>query len=216
MVWLNNVNGADIVERRYFEDCLIRFHKKLIGVVMGSAYGGSLEEMGKAWKDRGFVYGYDVFEATHPKHLAVNVTDQEATCMEHWYQKDVYGTAGLSYDYQRGQLDSQGLFNVTLVKGEVKTNSCRDLPYIDYAFLDMDILQSMDNGYKAVKDKIVKGGYLLLHDVTGNFVSLAKWYNDIKESGEWDVVEEVPASLIVVLKKRGKPRTKRTRATKDK
>lgn len=202
MIWLNNVNGADLIESKYAQKALEEFEKP-IGAVMGSAYGGSLEHIGKMWKEKGgVIMGFDVFEETHPKHLSEDQSDHEATCMEHWYQDHIFGTKKLSYDYQRQQLDDQGLSNVILVKGEVQPESCKDTPYLNYVFLDMDILLSMDNGYRAVKDKIVPGGYLLMHDVTGNLKKLIPWFNEILESGLWEEVERVEESLVVVLKRR--------------
>lgn len=187
---LNEVNGADKLCTKYEKACLEEFSGELIGVVMGIAYGGDVERIARdVWGERGKVYGYDVFEATHPKHLAEDPNDFDATCMDHWYQ--VYGVDHLSYDYQRTELDRQGLTNAFLIKGEVSPDSCKDLPYINYAFLDMDMVKSMAYGYQAVREKIVPGGYLLLHDVYQNIPQLGRWYEyDVKNSGLWDVIEE--------------------------
>lgn len=201
LVWLNKHNGADKIEAEYMQKCLDEFEGTLYGVVMGSAYGGALEYMGKLWKGRGEVYGFDTFEDKHPEKLAVSTGDREARCMDHWYKSDIYGTDGLAYDYQRGVLDSAGLDNVHLIKGLVSEESCKDLPHINYAFLDMDILVSMHTGYKAVRDLLVPGGYLLLHDVTikGNLPLLYDWYHqEIRD--KYEVVYESPNTHLAVLK----------------
>lgn len=197
---LNVVNGADKLCEKYEKACLKEFEEELIGVIMGIAYGGDVERIARdVWGSRGKVYGYDVFEATHPKHLAEDRNDFDATCMDHWYM--TYGTEELAYTYQRNELDRQGLTNAFLIKGEVSPESCKDLPYINYAFLDMDIVKSMAYGYQAVREKIVPGGYLLLHDVYQNIPQLGRWYeDDVKNSGLWEVVEE--ACLTGVLRRK--------------
>lgn len=197
---LNIVNGAHEVCKTYEQKCLDDFDGKLFGVIMGIAYGGDVERAAKIWRDRGTIYGYDVFEDLHPKHLSDDQNDFDATCMDGWY-KD-YGTKELEYSYQVEELKRLGIDNAFLIKGEVDVNSCKDIPYINYAFLDMDLIVSMVNGYNAVKDKIVKGGYLLLHDVVGSALpKLKHWYsNKVKTDSMWEVVLE--ENLIAVLKKR--------------
>lgn len=198
MICLNEQNGADKICAKYEKKCLTEFEGPLYAVVMGIAYGGDVERIARdTWGNRGKVYGFDTFESLHPRHLAEDVQSFEATCMDHWYL--YYGTDQLTYEYQRKQLDDQGLTNATLVKGEVNKDSCKDIPYLNYAFLDMDILASMQAGYAAVADKIVKGGYLLMHDVVNNIPSLMEWYQkDIKP--HWQVMEE--GCLTGVLRKK--------------
>jgi hypothetical protein len=205
MIWLNEVNGADKVCAEYHQKLLEEFPEEhLTGVIMGSAYGGEVEEIAKLWKDRGTIYGYDVFEELHPKHLAEDKDGFDATCMDHWYQESVHGTEKMAYDYQRKQLDDQGLTNAILVKGEVHPESCKDLKEIHYAFLDMDIPFSMRQGYAAVKDKIKTGGYLFLHD-TQNIPGLTEWFkNDVllKDWDMWKQVEWYDRELLVKLKRK--------------
>lgn len=198
MICLNEQNGADKICAKYEKKCLVEFEGPLYAAVMGIAYGGDVERIARdIWGNRGKVYGFDTFESLHPRHLAEDVQSFEATCMDHWYL--YYGTDQLTYEYQRKQLDDQGLTNAILVKGEVNKDSCKDIPYLNYAFLDMDILASMQAGYAAVADKIVKGGYLLMHDVVNNIPSLMEWYQkDIKL--HWQVMEE--GCLTGVLRKK--------------
>jgi len=155
---LNEDNGAHLVILDHVKKCLKEFDEPLTAVLMGIAYGGEVEAIAKLWGKRGKVYGYDTFEDLHPRHLAT--TDFEAICMNNWYRD--CGTEKLSIEYQRKALEK--LSNTTLIKGEVHKDSCKDIPKIHLAFLDMDILKSMKEGYAAVKDKIVPGGYLFLHD----------------------------------------------------
>jgi len=206
LVWLNTLNGADQVETECFTKCLEDFEGPLNGAIMGMAYGGSVEAMGIAWKGRGKVYGFDTFEDLHPKQLSKDQASFEATAMDYWYGNDVYGTASLAYDYIRGELDKQGLDNVILVKGLINANSLKDVPYLNYAILDLDILKSMKMGYELVKDKIVKGGYLLLHDVipSNHMPTLNDLYlNTILEDpkNNWEIVKEQVQSFIVALRK---------------
>lgn len=162
LTWLNTHNGADKVSEMYIRRMLREYKDDLYGVIMGVAYGGDVEAVAKIWKDSGHVWGYDTFESLHPKHLAVNMKDDEATCMDFWYE--TMGTEKLSLEYQRGVLHKLNLNNAHLVKGEVTVQSCEKLPVIHYAFLDMDMIKSTQIGWKAIKDKIIKGGFVLFHD----------------------------------------------------
>lgn len=209
LIWLNECNGADKVEREYFGRTLATFHNDypLYGVVMGVAYGGSLQAMGKEWKNKGHIYGYDTFEDLHPKHLIKDQEDREATCMDHWYQDNINGTEGLSKQAVRDGLDAHHIENVTLVKGEVHKDSCKILPGIHYAFLDMDLLPSMKTGYQAVKDKIVKGGYLLMHDVVAknNLPRLHEWFFEdviLKDWDMWQILDIQQKGHIAALQKK--------------
>jgi hypothetical protein len=202
--WLNKHNGAAQICYELHKRIMQEFEGKLYGVVMGSAYGGELEALGTLWKDRGVVYGMDTF-TTHPEHLAVDTQSDEARCMDHWYRDDIYGKEALQYDYQRQILDEQGLDNVILVKGEVNKDSCKDIPEIHYALIDMDMIVSMKNGYSALEGKIVKGGYLCLHDVLpdnhlGGYI-YNWWYDEVLPKGEWKIVEEIPASHLGIYRK---------------
>lgn len=196
---LNDVNGAHIVCEKFELQCLKDFPEgKLYAAIMGLAYGGDVERIIRNWGERGEVWGYDTFIG-HPKHLAQDQNAFEATCMEHWYR--TIGTDALSYEYQRKVLDSLGFTNAHLIKGEVQKDSCKDIPYLNYAFLDMDIIASMQTGYEAVKDKLVEGGYLLLHDVN-NIQTLIQWYTtEVRTDPMWEILVEYD-SLTAVLRKK--------------
>ena len=203
---LNYANGAHEVVLTYAQKCLLQFQGQLNGVIMGSAYGGEVETMAKLWKGRGKAYGYDVFEAEHPKHLAVKDEGFAVDCMDLWYEK--LGTERLAYDFQRKILDEEGLDNAILVKGEVHKDSCKDIPYINLAFLDMDFIVSMKTGYEAVVDKIVEDGYLFIHDAFPyKGCSLPKIHNwvfqDLLRTDVWAVEGIWPKSLLVGLRKKG-------------
>lgn len=203
LIWLNNCNGADGIASSYHEKVMNNFEGELYGAVLGSAYGGELEAMAKMWGNRGHVYGFDVFEALHPKHLSDDVNAFDATCMDHWYQESVFGTAKMSQEYQQSQLNEMGLNNVTLIKGEVHKDSCKDIHKLHYAFLDMDIPLSMKNGYLAVKNKIVPGGYLLLHD-TQNIDGVGEWYRREVigvDKAMWGEPAEFNSSYLIALER---------------
>lgn len=154
-------------------------------VIMGIAYGGEVEAIAKYLKINnlpGKVYGFDTFEDLHPKHLAKDKNNFEATCMDGWYASPEFGTQPLAYEYQRKVLDDQGLDNAILIKGEVAADSCKKIGPIHYAFLDMDMISSMRTGFEAVSDKIISGGYVMLHDV------LPKGHLDYLYNWCWDEV----------------------------
>lgn len=195
---LNVLNGAEQICLDYCQS-LANNGEDLIGVEMGISWGGGVEKIGQMWKGKGVVYGYDTFRG-HPKQLATSSEAHEATCMDYWYE--TMPVDELSYEYQRSELDRQGLGNVILVKGLINKNSCKKIPYINYALLDLDMIKSMDIGYKAVKDKIVKGGCLFLHDVVGHFrlPELHEWYLSQVLKDKWEVTE-YPESYLACLKK---------------
>ena len=190
---LNKIaNSAQETLLEYCQNLLVEVDTPLIGAEFGSAYGGGVESIGKLWKDRGIVYGFDTF-AGHPKQLAVDLQSWEANCMNGWYEK--YPCDELSYGYQRAELDRQGLDNVILKKGLINKNSCMGIPYLNYALLDLDILASMKTGYELVKDRITKGGYLFFHDVVpdDHLPLLNKWFlNEVMPSGLWEIIGEWP------------------------
>lgn len=197
---INNVNGADRLLRKYLEK-LQKIETPVV-VMMGIAYGGDVQ-MGAEVLPNGKIYGYDTFEDGHPRHLAARPDDFEASCMEHWYQ--TLGTKGLSLDWQRQQLEEMGLSNATLIKGEVDKSSCYLLKKIDLAWLDMDLLVSMENGFHAVESKIVKGGYLITHDVDpkGHIAGLHElFYDKLIDPKKWKLIEKVDVSFFTVWQKK--------------
>ncbi len=184
--------------------------EQLVGVEMGVAYGGGIEALAKVWKERGIVYGYDTFVG-HPIYITPDQSSTEATCMR--YVERQQGKEKMNIDYIRRELEDQGLDNVRLIQGLVHPDSCADLEKIHYAMLDMDMLESMGAGYEAVKDKIVPGGYLLLHDVDC-FPRLNSWYNEtVKTDPRWIVISE---DKIVILERASAEATKPAEATEPK
>lgn len=174
-------NGDDRFFLKYCDKVKAEFVKDLIGVEMGSAYGGNVEAIARLWQGIGDIYGYDTFTG-HPKQIANNPEDFEATCMNYWYKEDVCGTANLSLEYQQGVMAKLGIDNAHFVKGLINKDSCRDLPRIHVAFLDLDLVNSMRPAFEAVADKIVLGGYLLMHDVVNQGSSLQEledWYKNV-------------------------------------
>jgi len=205
LVWLNKINGADKIVYEYCERIKTLPVPHLYGAILGSAYGGELEAIGKLWKDRGTVYGFDTFEG-HPKPLVEYHTNVEVTCMDKWYRDDVYGMEKLSTEYQQGVLDKLGLDNVKLRKGLVTPDSCQEIPELHYAFLDMDIYESMRDGYLAVRDKIVPGFCLFIHDATPptHIPRVSKWLMDevMGDDGHmWTITGEWVSAFLVCLQR---------------
>jgi hypothetical protein len=136
--------------------------EKLYGAEIGIAFGGGVESLCKIWGDRGFAYGLDTF-CGHPKHLSDDVNSFEAVCMDGWYVD--YGTDKITYEYIDEGLKSEGLTNYKLIKGEVHEKSLDGVEKLHYVLLDLDMIKPMKIAYEAIKDKMVKGGYICLHDV---------------------------------------------------
>lgn len=175
--------------------------QKIVIVEMGVAYGGEIEEIGRRLGAAGEVWGYDTFEG-QPKQLAESGQALEAWCMDSWYAK--LGRDKLTYEYIRGELDRQGLSNVHLIKGLVHPQSCADLPRIHCAILDLDIPASMEAGWQVVRDRVIPGGYVLIHDVfDGGIPNLNRWYHDgpRKDPG-FEVHDESHAGTLAILRKR--------------
>lgn len=196
---LNTVNGADLLLEKYLQK-LVDIKKPKV-VMQGIAYGGDVE-MAARILPHGLIFGYDTFENGHPKHLAKNVDDFEASCMDSWYQS--LGMSKLDYVYQKKVLEELEVNNVTLIKGEVNKDSCDFIKKIDLAWLDMDLLVSMRNGFDSVKDKIKSGGYLITHDVDpkGHIAGLHELFYDELIDDTWTLVESVPNSFFTVWTKK--------------
>lgn len=209
MINLNKQNGADIILYKVANFVLDKFEKDIIGAEFGIAWAGGIEEIGKIWKDKGIIYGFDTFEGL-PKEESLRDKDCNysldsfgATCMDDWYKS--FGYDCLTLEYIQSELDKQGLNNVKLVKGLINENSNIDyIPYLNYVLLDLDIPICMKNVYKLVKDKIVKGGYLCLHDVVpkGHINGLNEWYQEILKTKEYEIIMEVSESYLTVLRKK--------------
>jgi hypothetical protein len=212
MIELNDTNGASGVTQHYANRVMHEFAGPLAGAEFGVAYGGGVERIGKLWKNRGVVYGFDTFEG-HPKQIgeicpfssmAGGRSSFAATCMDNWYKPEHYGVEAITDKYIQAELDRQGLDNVKLVKGLVTADTdVSFLPELHYCLLDLDFPLSMLEAYRLVADKIVKGGYLLLHDVVPRGHILGCWevYQRMLEEGKFMIVEEREDCLLAVLKR---------------
>lgn len=210
---LNDVNGASKLTHEYAAKCLTEFSGDLCGVEMGIAYGGGIRAIGKLWGNRGTVYGFDTFEG-HPKQIAEicefskkDKTLHAANCMDPWYDnKNEYGTDRIKYDFIRSELDKENLTNVKLVKGLVteKTDVSFLPNKIHYALIDLDFPISQWDGYNLLKNRIIKGGYLCLHDMipAGHIYGNYEYYQKMLSEKLFDVVIEDNSSLLVVLRKK--------------
>jgi Macrocin-O-methyltransferase (TylF) len=199
---LNAMNGADKIIYKRAEIIKDRFQTPIFGL-LGTAYGGEGEHIGKMCKQEGgLVFMFDTFTG-HPRQISYSDKSHEAYCMQPQY--DMYGTEELDYDYQRKELDRQGLDNVRLVKGLINDDSFRDIGvnHLHFAFLDLDFLNAMALGLTLVQPLLVKGGYLAMHDVVPRTHIFGLWglYQEIMASGQYRVVDEVITSYLVVLEK---------------
>lgn len=205
---LNDTNGASYILLGVASKTLEIFEKNLIGIEMGIAYGGGVESIGKIWKDKGTIYGFDTFEG-HPKEVALKDPDCgfskdafAATCMDEWYT--MFDNNELTLEYQQNELDKQGLDNVKLVKGLIDEKTNLDyIPYLNYVLLDLDFSLAMQNAYKIIESKLVEKSFLCLHDVLpkGHIIGLNEWYQNLIKLGKYKVVGEYPVSYLSILQK---------------
>ena len=199
--FLNAGNNTGIYEAQILQYLVGKFKEKLTILVVGSAYGGEVEFIAKLLYGRCNVYGYDTFIG-HPKDLADDPTSLEATCMQVWY--DAFGMKGIEYDYQRKLLDEQELFNAHLIKGRVNEHSFDDIKKAHFVMLDMDLIKPTRVAYHAIKDKIVKGGFLFFHDalpidhlpLIHQFV-----YDEVLKDKRWNIVKEDNEANLTVLRR---------------
>jgi len=210
LINLNDTNGAAPELLAVAQIVRAEWKKDIIGAEFGIAYGGGVEGIGLLWKGVGTIHGYDTFEG-HPDYLAASDPDLRngtsnfaARCMDYWYQDNVYGTANLSYEYQRSELDKQGLDNVILHKGLVTPQTdVSDLPYLNYAFLDLDIPMCMKDAYHLIKDKLLVNAFLCLHDVVpkSHIEGLNEWYEEIKSRDGFVVHKDLGGNMLAILRK---------------
>ena len=212
MKHLNDTNGASAHTLRIAEKLLQEFPETLTGAEFGVAYGGGVEAIGKLWQNRGIIYGFDTFEG-HPEEIAeiCEITKQNggkdsfaARCMDGWYQSSEYGLEAIKIDYIQNELDKQGLDNVKLVKGLITDKTKLPFKQLHYCFIDLDYPLSQIHAYELVKNIIVKGGYLLMHDMIpkGHIAGNYEYYQQIVNEGLFEVVKEVHESYLVILKKK--------------
>jgi hypothetical protein len=212
LYWINNVNAADYLILGIAGMVRKKFKKDIIGCEMGTALGGGPEAIGKLWKNIGEIHAFDIFEYMgHPEFLDDDPKSHARRCMDRWFDNRYAGNERIpfitpemwTYEYQRKVLDGQGLTNVVLHKGLINENSLKDIPYLNYALLDMDLVSSMTLGFDLVKDKIVKGGYLALHDVIpkDHIVGLYELYQNILNTGDYKIIIKSDVSYLVVLEK---------------
>jgi hypothetical protein len=204
LISLNEFNGADLYIMKEVGELAINPPHPLIGCIFGSAYGGEVEKIAELWGNKGTIYGFDTFEG-HPKFLSKhphpNSFDKD--CMDYWYEQ--YGMEALKLEYQYDRLyNVRGFRNFELRKGLISKDSTKDLPYIDFAILDLDILESMLEAYEAIKGKYVLDNKLYLHDVypPKHIERLHEWYiNDVLGRDKWEKVEEISGRFLAIVKK---------------
>lgn len=194
--WLNAANDTGKYQKEICLKLLTDFpNDELIGLEIGCAYGGGVEHLAYIWKGRGKVYGYDTFEG-HPDDLADDIESEEARCMDLWYNsgRPFFSRDKLTYEYQRMILNMEKLDNATLVKGRINEHSFDDIEKAHFAIIDLDLIKPTKIAYYAIKDKIVKGGYLFMHDTLPpdhlpmiyDFV-----YNEVVKDKRWQIIAEI-------------------------
>lgn len=201
--WLNSGNDTGKHQIETIKKILKDFDEEITTLEVGSPYGGAVEVMATMIKGRGTAYGYDTFEG-HPKFLADDPTSMEAVCMDPWYHETMLGREGLDYEFQKKVLKELGLTNAILKKGLVDEHSFDDIEKIHFAMLDMDLVKPTIVAYHAIKDKVVKGGYLFFHDALpeDHLPLINKFvYEEVIPSGMWKPVIEDGRAYLVGLKR---------------
>jgi len=200
--WMNIGNFGAYIQMAYLEKIKDRFKKNIIALEIGSAYGGAVEMMAKSLKGKGKAYGYDTFEG-HPEDLSDSPKSSEARAMDIWYDK--FGKEKLGYDYQRRVLDNQGLGNAILVKGRVNKHSFDDIEKAHLIMFDMDLIKPTIVAYNALKNKIVRGGYLFFHDALppNHLPLICKFvYDEVLKDKTLEVDREFISSHLTILEKK--------------
>lgn len=202
--WLNSGNETGIIQLMVMENLIAKFpNEEIIGLEIGSAYGGGVEAMAKLLKGHGKYYGYDTFVG-HPRDLAMDDNDLEAYCMDMWYEDPRFGTEKLSYEYQRRRLDEQGLDNAILVKGRVNEHSFDDIEKAHFVIIDLDMIKPTKIAYEAIKDKVVVGGYLFMHDALPEDhlpIINVLVYKQILAENRWKIIAESPLGNLTALER---------------
>ncbi len=219
MISLNALNGAETHTLEVARKLLYRnddplAEDPLCGVEMGVAFGGGVEALGKLWKGRGVVWGFDTFTGHPQEEIALKDPAAEggldsiaARCMDQWYLSadKAFAKENTTFGLIRSQLNEQGLYNVVLVPGLITPETdVSFLPPLHYALLDLDYVLSMRTAYGLIENRIVPGGYLCLHDVLPvvHIPGLNAFYREILASGKWDVVVEEPNCYLAILQRR--------------
>jgi hypothetical protein len=89
--------------------------------------------------------------------------------------------------------------NVTLHAGLINNQSLDNVPNIDFAFLDLDIVAAMNLAFDIVHPKLNKSGYLALHDI-GNFSGSLDLYNRIMATGEYKIFLPLHLEFVILEK----------------
>ncbi len=183
---LNDSNGDSEILSQIHKKLLIEFpNENLIGAEFGIAHGGGIESICKCWKNRGFVYAFDTFIG-HPKHLSKDINSFEAVCMDGWYKE--FGKDKLQKNYIETILKSENLNNFKLIPGEVNKDSANEIEKLHYVLIDLDIVEPMKIVYESIKNKMVKNGYICIHDVIPqNHLKQINswWYNEVMVLDEY-------------------------------
>lgn len=186
---INDTNGDSKLLSAIHELLLHKFSGRLMGAEFGVAYGGGIESICKTWKKRGTVYGFDTF-TEHPKHLSDDPLSLEANCMDGWYNK--YGKDKLSLSYIQDYLMDNGIYNFIFIKGEINERSLNFFRgKFHYVLLDFDLVKPMRLAYDLIKDKMVRGGYICVHDVVPEDHMPAIynwWYGEVMPNNLYDEI----------------------------
>ena len=204
LTWLNSGNKTAEIQVEYLRRVMSEFTEPIHALEIGCAYGGGVEAMARILGDRGTAYGFDTFEG-HPKDLAIDKGGKEATCMDHWYQPHVFGIETLDIEYQRSVLKKENIKNAILVKGRVNKDSFKMIDKAHFVLMDLDLISSTRSAYEGIKDKIVKGGYFIMHDSLpfDHLPEIHKFvYEEMMKEGEWYIEKESIPGLSTTLKRK--------------
>ncbi len=194
------VNDTTKLVVEYAAKCKERFPKEyLIGIEMGVAYGETTRALAKEWTGQGIIAACDTFEG-HPEYLAPEGSPEQICMRQHYDEK---GKDTLSLEWQQQEADESGLTNIIFKKGLI---SELDLPYAAYhfAFLDMDIVASMQDGWSYISNKLKPASFLLFHDCFqgSRLENLINWFNtNVRNDPRFKIIQEDEHTGLIVMER---------------
>lgn len=184
---LNNLSGAGQKCLQLCADLASRAGDRiLVGAEFGVAYGGGVQAIGRAWRGKGTIHGFDTFTG-QPKECGLP-GDPSRDCMDMHYR--AHGRESLDLGVIQRILADEGLVNVVLHSGLITPHSMDGIPSLDYCLLDLYFEAPMRMAWSMVDARMVAGGYLCLHDALGpsTLPGLLQLMADIAATGRYTLV----------------------------
>ncbi len=193
---LKLINDAIMADTMLHYASLIVHKEHPVFCEFGVAYGGNLERISRIIP-HGTLHGFDTFEG-HPKEHYKDmsgVDTRQLNCMDRVYK--IHGPP-TTKECMNKYFNDNNINNVHLHKGLINDKSLNNIKEIDFALLDLDIVEPMRQVLKMVHPHISVGGFIALHDV-GTFDS-EDWYRFVCKPDEYVVSYPLKNALVVLEK----------------